>query len=271
MNQLTLLNILIIFEAILLLVLSLIVFSLKKQSSREKNVVKSDTTVLKEDFLPIIVHEMRSPLSIINGAADLLVKTTDSLSVEQIHTLLNQVKVSSTTLLDMVGSILDISKMESGKFELNKKMSNINSVLDDECSYFEPLAKIKEMSLECTSNVDIPDFSFDPDRIKQVLNNLISNAIKFSSEKDKVTISARKEGNKCVVEVCDIGVGVPEEEKQLLFQKFFQASNQGGRKGTGLGLFISKGIVEAHGGKIWVEDNEPKGTKMIFQIPINTN
>ena len=62
-----------------------------------------------------------------------------------------------------------------------------------------------------------------------------------------------------------------QEEKQLLFQKFFQASNQGGRKGTGLGLFISKGIVEAHGGKIWVEDNEPKGTKMIFQIPINTN
>ncbi len=270
MNQLTLLNILIIVEAILLLVLSLIIFSLKNRSSKEKNVVKSDTKVLKEDFLPIIVHEMRSPLSIINGAADLLVKNTNSLSVEQIHTLLNQVKVSSTTLLDMVGSILDISKMESGKFEINKKMSSISSILGDECSYFEPLAKIKGISLECTSNVDIPDFSFDPDRIKQVLNNLISNAIKFSSEKDKVTINARKEGNKCVVEVCDIGVGIPKEEKQLLFQKFFQASNQGGRKGTGLGLFISKGIVDAHGGKIWVEDNEPKGTKMIFQIPLST-
>lgn len=277
MEKTTLLNTLVILESIVLLVISYILFFKLKDLSRLKKIqeefnnLKSSKNSARNDFLPILVHELRSPLSVIRGAADLLIKSTDELSVAQIQTLLNQIKSSSSTLLTMVGSILDVSKMENGKFEINKTYGDINSVLKEECSYFDPLTKIKKLSIQCTVDEDIPNFSFDTERIKQVLSNLISNAIKFSPEGSVITICSRKIGSDCRVEVSDLGVGIPENEKASLFQKFFQASNQDGvQKGTGLGLYISKGIVEAHGGSIWFENNIPQGSKFCFSIPIKS-
>ena len=277
MEKITLLNILVILESLILLTISIILFFKLKDLSKlkklrdELNNLKSSKHSNTDDFLPILVHELRSPLSVIKGAADLLIKSTDELSVAQIQTLLTQIKNSSTTLLTMVGSILDISKMENGKFEINKTFSDINAVLNEECSYFDPLTKIKKLSIQCTVDKDIPNFSFDTERIKQVLSNLISNAIKFSPEGGVITIISKKTGSDCVVNVSDLGVGIPENERELLFQKFFQATNQNGvQKGTGLGLFISKGIVEAHGGKIWFENNSPQGSKFCFSIPIKS-
>ena len=277
MEKTTLLNTLVILESIVLLVISYILFFKLKDLSRLKKIqeefnnLKSSKNSARNDFLPILVHELRSPLSVIRGAADLLIKSTDELSVAQIQTLLNQIKSSSSTLLTMVGSILDVSKMENGKFEINKTYGDINSVLKEECSYFDPLTKIKKLSIQCTVDEDIPNFSFDTERIKQVLSNLISNAIKFSPEGSVITICSRKVGSDCRVEVSDLGVGIPENEKDYLFQKFFQASNQDGvQKGTGLGLYISKGIVEAHGGSIWFENNIPQGSKFCFSIPIKS-
>ena len=277
MEKITLLNILVILESLILLIISFILFFKLKDLSKlkklqdELNDLKSSKNSARDDFLPILVHELRSPLSVIRGAADLLIKSTDELSVVQIQTLLNQIKNSSTTLLTMVGSILDVSKMENGKFEINKTFSDINSVLNEECSYFDPLTKIKKLIIQCMVDKDIPNFSFDIERVKQVLNNLISNAIKFSSEGAVITVTSKKTGSDCVVYVSDLGVGIPEHEKNFLFQKFFQASNQNGvQKGTGLGLFISKGIVEAHGGKIWFENNSPQGSKFCFSIPIKS-
>jgi two-component system, chemotaxis family, sensor kinase Cph1 len=231
--------------------------------------LKSAKDIARDDFLPILVHELRSPLSVIRGAADLLIKSTEDLSVDQIQTLLNQIKLSSTTLLSMVGSILDVSKMENGKFEINKSFNDINSLLKEECAYFDPLTKIKKLTIQCNIDEKISNFSFDAERVKQVLNNLISNAIKFSPEGGQIIVTSKKVGSNCQVEISDFGVGIPDQEKPLLFQKFFQASNQEGiQKGTGLGLFISRGIIEAHGGKVWVEDNSPKGSKFQFSIPI---
>lgn len=274
MQQTLILNILVILESVLLLVISIILFSktrnLTKLKKYEEEFIQMQAKKQsnEEDFLPMLVHELRSPLSVIQGAADLLIKTTDDLSAEQIQTLLNQIKTSSSTLLGMVGGILDVSKMESGRFEINKTYADINPVLRDECSYFDSLAKIKDLTLECNTDEHLPSFNFDPERIKQVMNNLISNAIKFNSPGGKITISSKRVDGSCRVEVSDTGVGISDKEKPFLFQKFFQASNQNGvQKGTGLGLVISKGIVEAHGGKIWVEDNQPKGSRFIFVIP----
>ena len=217
----------------------------------------------------MLVHELRSPLSVIQGAADLLIKSTDALSAEQIHTLLAQIKSSSSTLLRMVGDILDVSKMESGRFQINKMYGDINEVVKEQCSYFESVTKVKDMKLRYDVDSNLPSFSFDPERIKQVLGNLLTNAIKFSEKDDEILIVTRKIDGVARVDVCDQGSGVSDNDKPLLFHKFFQASNQnGGEKGTGLGLVISKGIVEAHGGKIWVEDNKPKGSRFIFVLPL---
>jgi len=142
--------------------------------------------------------------------------------------------------------------------------------LKEECSYFEPLAKIKNLTINCSIDENIMNFSFDAERVKQVLSNLISNAIKFSPDGGIITVESKKVDSYCQVSVSDVGVGIKDVEKPLLFQKFYQASNQNGiKRGTGLGLFISKGIIEAHGGKIWVENNSPKGSRFIFTLPMN--
>lgn len=274
--QTYILNTLVILESVLLLVISLTLFSKTKNLTRLK---KYEDAFIEEqakkhseqnDFFPMVIHELRSPLSVISGAADLLIKTTDELDAEQIHTLLNQIKSSSSGLLKMVGDTLDISKMESGKFQINKTYGDIEDVLKEECAYFESLAKVKNITLSCPSSEKIPSFSFDPDRVKQVLNNLLANSIKFCSEKGVVAVSARKDDGFVIVEVTDDGVGIPDKDKPMMFHNFFQASNQTGvgEKGTGLGLAICKGIIEAHGGKIWLEDNKPKGVKFTFLLPI---
>ncbi len=270
------LNILVIFESVLLLVISLILFSKTRNLTRLK---KYEEAFIEEqakkhseqnEFFPMVIHELRSPLSVISGAADLLIKTTDELSAEQIHTLLHQIKSSSSGLLKIVGDILDISKMEGGKFQINETYGDIRDVLREECGYFEPLAKVKNVALSCPVLEEIPSFSFDSDRVKQVLNNLIANSIKFCPEKGKVVVNARKDARSVIVEVADDGVGIPDKDKPMIFHKFFQASNQAGvgEKGTGLGLAICKGIIEAHGGKIWMEDNKPSGVKFIFSLPL---
>ncbi|NMB91512.1 HAMP domain-containing histidine kinase [candidate division WWE3 bacterium] len=274
--QVYILNILVIVESILLLITSLILFSktrnltnLKKYEEALIN-AQAEQQAKENDFFPMLVHELRAPLSVIQGAADLLIKSTEDLNAEQIHTLLNQIKISSSSLLEMVGEILDVSKMEGGKFQINKTYGSIEDVLKEQCSYFEPVAKVRKVTLSCPKLEDLPSFSFDPERIKQVLNNLISNAIKFSLEGGSIVITSKKDYGFVRIEVVDNGVGVADKDKPLLFQKFFQASNHKDikEKGTGLGLVIAKGIVEAHGGKIWVEDNKPKGSKFIFTIPL---
>jgi signal transduction histidine kinase len=274
--QTYILNILVILEAILLLVISLILFSktrnLTKLKRYEEAFIEEQAKKHSEqnDFFPMMIHELRSPLSVIHGAADLLIKSTEELDAGQIHTLLNQIRSSSSSLLKIVGDILDISKMEGGKFQINKTYGNIEDILKDECSYFESLAKVKNITLSCPVSGKIPSFSFDPDRVKQVLNNLLSNAIKFCSEKGNITVRAINDARSVTISVVDNGVGIPDKDKPLIFHKFFQASNQNGvrEKGTGLGLAICKGIIEAHGGKIWMEDNKPKGVKFIFSIPV---
>ncbi len=276
MQQIYILNILVIVESVLLLITSLILFSKTKNLTRLKKYedviinAQAEQQAKQNDFFPMLVHELRAPLSVIQGAADLLIKSTDALNAEQIHTLLNQIKTSSSSLLKMVGDILDVSKMEGGKFQINKTYGLIQDVLNDQCSYFDPVAKVKGVTLSCPNTEGLPNFSFDPERIKQVLNNLISNAIKFSLDGGTVLVIAKKDAEYIRVEVNDTGIGIADKDKPLLFQKFFQASNHNGikEKGTGLGLVIAKGIVEAHNGKIWVEDNKPQGTKFIFTLPL---
>lgn len=223
------------------------------------------------DFVPMMVHELRAPLSVIKGGSDLLLREANNLDAEQIHTLLSQIKSSSTSCLKIVGDILDISKMESGHFEINKNFSNINDTLKESCGYFESLAQIRKINIHVSFKDAFLNLNYDAERIKQVMNNLLSNALKFTPEGGKVSVESYKDSQYAYIMVKDTGVGISEEDKKHLFHKFVQAHNHKNVKeqGTGLGLVISKGIVEAHGGKIWIEDNSPSGTKFIFSLPLN--
>jgi signal transduction histidine kinase len=250
--------------------------ALVEMKARYENVLKNESEQYKmnkqrDDYTAMMVHELRSPLSVIKGSADLVLREEKSLSSDQRYTLLSQIKTSSKDLLDIVNDILDVSKIESGRFEIKKKKGNLNEVLQDEAEYYMALAREKDIEVVTNLSQDIPQFEFDEDRIKHVMNNLLSNALKFTDEGGKVEIISEKTPeNDVKVTVSDNGVGVVDNMKGKLFNKFVQMENRQNskEKGTGLGLVIAKGIVEAHGGGIWVEDNDPQGAKFIFTVPI---
>jgi len=225
----------------------------------------------RDDYVAMMVHELRSPLSVIKGSADLVMREEKNLEEDQKYTLLAQIKESTGDLLEVVNDILDVSKIESGRFEVKKRKGDLNKVLQEEADYYMALARDKEIGVETRLADDLPPFEFDENRIKHVMNNLLSNALKFTGAGGKVVIESSMLDNYHVqVGVIDTGSGVPDDMKGKLFNKFVQMENrkESKEKGTGLGLVIAKGIVEAHGGSVWVEDNQPVGAKFLFTIPM---
>lgn len=224
----------------------------------------------RDDYVAMMVHELRSPLSVIKGSADLVIKEEAALSADQKYTLLSQIFESASDLLAIVNDILDVSKIESGRFEIKKTQGSLNRVLKGEVDYYTALAHEHELNFESALDDKIPEFKFDEDRLKHVLNNLLSNAIKFTPKGGKIIVSSfLTNDSTALVSVSDTGKGVPDFMKNKLFNKFVQMENRmsSDEKGTGLGLVIAKGIVEAHGGQIWVEDNTPQGAKFMFTVP----
>ena len=272
MDAQIILNIFVIVESILLLIISTTLFKktsdFKKLKEYEKALINYQAE--QNDVIPMLVHELRAPLSVIKGAADLLIKDTNEMDAQQIHDLLTQMRSSSEGLLKMVSAILDVAKLEGGQFQVSESFGSISDILREECNYFESMCSVKGISLACSLGEKLPDFSFDPLRIKQVMNNLLSNAIKFTPKGGSIKVAVKKIGKNIEVSVIDTGVGVPKNEQHKLFQKFFQANNQAEvkQRGTGLGLVITKGIVEAHRGDIKYEENLPKGSKFIFTLPL---
>ncbi len=223
---------------------------------------------LRNDFTAMIIHELRSPLSLVRSSADMLIREAVSLNQEQITTLLTQMRDSSTELLEIVNDLLDVSKIESGRIELFKRNVDINKLLDLEITRYRSLARNKGIAVNAELDHTVEMISCDEEKMKQVMNNLLSNAIKFTNE-GYVNVKTTKSHNYLQVEISDSGVGIPAALKAKLFQKFVQARDLpvSREKGTGLGLVIVKGIIEAHGGKVWVEDNLPRGSKFIFTLP----
>jgi len=224
---------------------------------------------LRENFTAIMIHELRSPLTVIRATSDLLIREYRNLKGEKIESLLDQIKASSSGLLGIVNDLLDVAKIDAGKFDIMKKTADINALLKNEILYYSNLAREKGLDLIVTTNESIEPFPFDYQKITQVLNNLLSNAIKFT-EKGKVTVRSSIDGEMVKISVEDTGRGIPEDLKPRLFNKFTQIreSSKSNEKGTGLGLVVAKGIIEGHGGSIWVEDNDQHGSVFIFTLPM---
>ncbi|MBI2620704.1 PAS domain-containing sensor histidine kinase [candidate division WWE3 bacterium] len=258
--------------------LKVVIFPISKAApSKSIGIIFHDKTEekqlqkLRDEFTAMVIHELRSPLTVISGTADLLFKKLGLLEKAQVDSFLVQIKNSAAELLKLVNDLLDASKLESGKFEISRGTNDINKLLEDETRYYLSLAKSKSTELKLDLDESLSPFGFDYAKIAQVMNNLLSNAIKYTSGGEIVIKSFRQEGE-AIVSVSDTGVGVPDEEKPFIFDKFSQAhvAPTNNEKGTGLGLVISKGIIEAHGGSIWVEDNSPHGSKFVFKLPLGS-
>jgi len=180
------------------------------------------------------------------------------------------VLLSGRHLLQLVNDILDISKVEAGRMDLAYELTPIGSIVDVVRGVIQAVAAKKGINLEVSVPDGLPDVQVDPGRIKQVLYNLISNAIKFTPRGGVVRLASHVDGDHLVVEVADTGVGIAREDLGRLFREFEQLPQPGGVRpeGTGLGLALTKRFVELHGGRIWLESEPGKGSTFTFTIPI---
>ena len=224
---------------------------------------------MKEDFTNMMVHELRAPLTSVKVSAELLAKSHESLPPEQKKQLLTLIDTQSKRLLDEVSAILDAAKIESGRFTINKQPTDLMEVIQERAGIFAPQAQEKKVHLTLTIPEALPEIAVDRQYIGRVIQNLISNSLKFTPEGGSITVIARRKDQEIEVMVSDTGPGIPKEKQASLFNRFAQVGTaQMNHQGSGLGLYISKGIVEAHGGTISLTSEEGRGTTFTFTLPI---
>ncbi len=223
----------------------------------------------KDLFLSITSHELRTPLTPMKAQLQLLSSGyLGNLSQKQQESL-DMVLKNTRRLEKLIGDVMDVSKISAGKMSLLPVKGGLERIIGNVVEIEQPLAAVKNIHIE--SKVEAcPEFFFDPDRITQVMTNLLDNAIKYSGTDGHILVSLQKKEMEAVVGVSDTGKGISTEDQARLFTPFFQAdpSLAAMGKGTGLGLVICKGIVEAHTGRIWVESVKGKGTSFYFSLPL---
>lgn len=226
-------------------------------------------TRLKSEFLANMSHEFRTPLNAIIGFSEmLLVGNYGQLSQKQTE-YLNNIAISGKHLLQLVNDVLDLSKIESGNMELNYEIFNSSCVIRETVTILQNIASKKSISIE----LNILDFTINGDimRFKQIMYNLLSNAIKFTEEKGKININTNIKNENLEVTIHDTGIGISPEDKDKIFTKFSQIDSSYSRKqeGTGLGLALTKKLIELHKGSIEFESEKGEGTTFRFYIPIS--
>lgn len=232
--------------------------------------LEKNLSQMKEDFTHMMVHELRAPVAAMKGASELLL-TNKNLSKDEQEQMLTIVHSQAIKLLEQVGFILDAAKVEAGKFVMNKTSDDLKKVIADQIQVFASQAETKHINMVSDIDSTIPLMEFDNVRIGQVLNNLLSNSLKFTPEGGTVYVTAAYKPEQKIVQtrVSDTGIGIPSDKQDKLFSKFFQIHENGESKsGSGLGLYITKGIIEAHGGAIQLESEAGQGTTITFSIPI---
>lgn len=223
----------------------------------------------KSEFLTNMSHELRTPLTAIIGFSDVMLGGMSGEFGEQNKKFLNNIANSGKHLLTLINNILDLSKIEAGKMELELEMFSVSEVFSDTRDITSALAMKKDISMEY--NVDPEIFVYaDRVRFKQIIYNLVSNSIKFTPNRGSVTASAVRAGEFVRVSVSDNGIGISKENQKLLFQPFKQVDANINRQyaGTGLGLALVKKFVNLHGGKVWVESEAGKGSTFSFELPL---
>jgi two-component system sensor histidine kinase GlrK len=225
---------------------------------------------MKSDFFSSMSHELRTPLTSIKEGTNLLLEGIGGEISEKQKRLLTIISEESNRLIDLVNSLLDLSKIEAGMMPFNFAVMDMKPLINKAASETEPLAAAKNIDLKMNISQDLPIIKMDDERILQVLRNLIGNAIKFTPSSGNVTISAQTDGGGIKVSVADTGPGIPKESLTTVFDKFEQTAIEGYSRieGTGLGLAIVKHIIVAHGGRLWAESELGRGSIFIFVLPV---
>jgi len=224
----------------------------------------------KNDFLANMSHELRTPLNSIIGFSDMLYEQAyGELNKKQMRAVGN-ISSSGKHLLNLINGILDLSKIEANKMELNYREFDLATKLDLIRNVLYPMADKKNIDIEINMDSKLPRICADEEKFTRIMYNLVDNAIKFSYENSLVKIGARKKGNMVEITVTDTGIGIKAEDQHKLFKPFSQVNSFPSKKfqGTGLGLSLVKQIVNLHGGYVWFRSEQGEGSTFAFAIPI---
>lgn len=224
---------------------------------------------MKSEFVAVVSHEVRTPLTSIKGSLELLGDERFHVLPPPQKELLSICQANTERLISLINDILDFSKLESSKLSLQFESVDLGRLVPEAVDHIRNLAAMKGIAIDVHMEGSAGVIDADPMRIAQVITNLLGNAIKFSPENGKIEIWARGDDSEVTVDIRDYGKGIAPRDMSRLFQRFAQLDSSTTRKagGTGLGLVISKGIVEQHGGKIWVESTTGKGSTFSFSLP----
>jgi signal transduction histidine kinase/putative methionine-R-sulfoxide reductase with GAF domain len=225
----------------------------------------------KSEFLANMSHELRTPLNAIIGFSEVLGERLFGELNEKQAEYTDDILTSGRHLLSLINEILDLSKVEAGRMELELATFDLPSAIDNARTFVRERATRHGITLDVAVDDRLGDFVGDERKIKQILLNLLSNAVKFTPEGGRIGIKARQADGSVEISVTDTGIGIAPEDQPKIFEEFRQVGSDYAHKveGTGLGLTLAKKFVELHGGKIWVESEVGKGSKFTFTLPIN--
>lgn len=226
---------------------------------------------MKSDFISLVSHELRTPLTSIIGFVSFILDGKAGTINDIQRNSLARVQRQSKRLAALINDLLDISRIESGRIQMDQAPISLLEIATQRLEEIRPQADEKSIQLDLSAPELVPEVLGDEARMGQVFTNLIGNAIKFTPNNGEVSVKVEADGNLLHVEVIDTGPGIPPEERQKVFDKFYQLSDISTRQqgGSGLGLSITKSVVEAHGGKLWIDDgNQGKGSNFQFVLPL---
>ncbi|OYX41605.1 hypothetical protein B7Y94_04800 [Candidatus Saccharibacteria bacterium 32-49-12] len=224
----------------------------------------------KDEFISMASHQLRTPLTSIKGYLDMVLQGDLGKVNETQRTVLSEAFLSSERMVSLINDFLNVSRLQTGKFIVERRDSDIVEALDELIQMLGVVAKQHDITFKQKIDRDLPAVAVDIDKLRQVMLNMIDNAIFYSPPGSSVAISLQKEGRKIAFSVTDSGIGVPQSEQAGLFGKFFRASNARKKRpdGTGVGLFLAKRVILAHDGEIIFDSKEGKGSTFGFRIPV---
>lgn len=227
---------------------------------------------MKSEFVSLVSHELRTPLTSIKGYIDLMLEEGigDGATATEVEEYLGIIKTNADRLMNLINDLLDISRMEAGRVELKRRRVDLHEAVRGVASALRPQIDARNQRLAIDLEPGELPMWGDPDRIAQILTNLLSNAYKYTPDGGQITVRVRRLDGWVQTDVADTGIGLSPEDESRLFERFFRSGNEAARRagGTGLGLAITKSLVELHGGQIKVTSAPGKGSTFSFTLPI---